>query len=139
MMMSDDEFLRRLEELLRLHGGLPSSKSHYTVEEFARLVKKAPFTIRSWCWKKRIHATKSNSMSGPYAQWVISHEEFLRYKREGLLSVRLQPRWGTPSNGICSDGEDRPDVGGETGGPTPCPKRPRISPRAPATRKTAGG
>jgi hypothetical protein len=56
----------------------------YTTEEFARLVGRSGFQVRQWCRHRRIHCKKkSNGRS-----WVISHEELLRYRSEGLLPLR---------------------------------------------------
>lgn len=63
-------------------------KDFYEIEEFAKLVGKAAFTCREWARLGRIHAQKKNSGRGPYARWVVSHQELLRYQREGLLVRR---------------------------------------------------
>jgi hypothetical protein len=63
-------------------------KDFYEIEEFAALVGKAAFTCREWARLGRIHAQKKNSGRGPYARWVVSHQELLRYQREGLLVRR---------------------------------------------------
>ncbi len=62
-------------------------KDFYEVDQFARIVGKAPFTCREWCRLGRIKAEKWISGRGAYPAWVISHEELLRYQREGLLPV----------------------------------------------------
>jgi hypothetical protein len=63
----------------------PHLQRHYSVEEFARQVNRRPFTVREWCRLGRINASKSMTQSGPTTQWVISHEELERFRREGLL------------------------------------------------------
>jgi len=60
-------------------------KDWYDMDEFARIVGKAPFTVREWARLKRIRAEKRKSGRGAYAAWVVSHAELLRYQREGLL------------------------------------------------------
>ena len=60
----------------------------YTVEEFARAVGKAEFTIREYCRLQRLNASKRQSGRGAHASWLISHEELQRYQREGLLRGR---------------------------------------------------
>jgi len=57
----------------------------YSVEEFARIVGRAEFTCREWCRHGRIRAEKRLSGRGAFQAWVISHDELLRYQREGLL------------------------------------------------------
>lgn len=61
------------------------AKDYYEIGEFARLVDKAEFTVREWARHGRIRATKKKSGRGPHPLWVISHEELLRYRRDGLL------------------------------------------------------
>jgi hypothetical protein len=60
-------------------------KDWYTTEEFAQIVGKAEFTCREWCRHGRIHAAKRKSGRGKSCSWATSHEELLRYQREGLL------------------------------------------------------
>lgn len=89
--MNAEEVLHALErieaavtELLRQR----TVKEHYEIEEFAGIVGKACFTCREWARLGRIRAEKKNSGRGPHARWVVSHEELLRYQKEGLLSPR---------------------------------------------------
>jgi hypothetical protein len=63
----------------------------YSTDEFARLVAKAEFTVREWCRHGRIKAQKRLSGRGNSPAWVISHEELLRYQREGLLRLLEKP------------------------------------------------
>jgi hypothetical protein len=60
-------------------------QSHFSVEEFAAIVGRAPFTVREWCRLGRIRAEKSMTQCGPSSAWVISAEELDRFRREGLL------------------------------------------------------
>jgi predicted site-specific integrase-resolvase len=57
-------------------------------EEFAQLVGKAEFPVREWCRHGRIKPEKRLSGRGAYPAWVISHQELLRYQKEGLLPPR---------------------------------------------------
>lgn len=78
-----------MHELLRqLHVERCESKAWYSIEEFARLVGREPFTCREWCRQRRIQASKKRSGRGAHASWAIAHEELERYRREGLLSGR---------------------------------------------------
>lgn len=83
--MSIEQRLDKIESLLTSLVERQSVKNHYEVEEFARLVGKAPFTVREWARLGRIKADKRMSGRGAFASWVISHHELLRYQREGLL------------------------------------------------------
>jgi predicted site-specific integrase-resolvase len=81
------EKLERIESLLALLVERQQTKEWYTTEELARLLGKAEFTVREWCRLGRIRAVKRQSGRGAYSAWVISHEELLRYQREGLLPL----------------------------------------------------
>jgi hypothetical protein len=81
---------QRLEELRALVLVLiqrQTLKDYYEIEEFARLVGKAPFTCREWARFGRIRAEKKLSGRGAHACWVVSHTELMRYQREGLLPI----------------------------------------------------
>jgi hypothetical protein len=60
-------------------------KDWYTPAEAAALLGKEEFTVREWCRNHRINAEKQKSGRGPHRGWAISHDEILRYQREGLL------------------------------------------------------
>ena len=62
-------------------------KDWYTTAEVASLLGKAEFTVREWCRLGRVHADKRECGRGPYQEWIISHDEFLRIQNEGLLPV----------------------------------------------------
>jgi Helix-turn-helix domain len=72
---------QRLDELVAAR----TIKDWYSTEEFARMVDREDFTVREWARRGRIRAKKRNSGRGPHAEWVVSHDELLRYRREGLL------------------------------------------------------
>jgi len=87
----NEEILERLDRVEAMLGVLierQTIKDYYDVDEFARLVAKAPFTVREWCRLGRIHAEKRNSGRGAYPAWCISHQELLRFQREGLLPLK---------------------------------------------------
>ncbi len=83
--MSIDERLDRIESLLAALVERETVKDWYSTDEFARLVGKAEFTVREWARLGRIHAEKRQSGRGAHPAWVISHDELLRYRRDGLL------------------------------------------------------
>jgi hypothetical protein len=80
-----DERLDQIEELLLVLVERQQVRDWYTTEQVAQLVKKAEFTVREWCRLGRIRAEKRHSGRGAHPAWVVSHQELLRYQREGLL------------------------------------------------------
>lgn len=84
--MTIEERLERIEAALLLLCGRHEAKAWYSVEEFAHLVGREPFTCREWCRRGRIHAVKKQSGRGAHVAWGISHFELERYRREGLLA-----------------------------------------------------
>jgi hypothetical protein len=75
----------RISELLDIVVSQRAIKDWYTNEEFAALVNRTPFTTREWCRHGRVRAEKRRSGRGKHCAWVVSHDELLRYQREGLL------------------------------------------------------
>lgn len=63
-------------------------KDWYSIEEFAQLVGKAEFTVRNWARLGRIHAAKKGSGRGAFQAWAVSHQELLRYQKDGLLTQK---------------------------------------------------
>jgi len=88
--------LDRIEAILNALMDRQTVKDFYDVAEFARLVGKAEFTVREWARLGRIRGQKRRSGRGAHASWVVSHEELLRYQKEGLLPMvsanSTQPR-----------------------------------------------
>jgi hypothetical protein len=60
-------------------------KDWYSTEEVAQIVGKAEFTVREWCRLGRVLAEKRRSGRGAHPAWVISHQELMRYQKEGLI------------------------------------------------------
>ena len=79
--------LKRIEDMLTSLVERQQPREWYSVEEFARCVGKAEFTVRSWCRLGRVRAEKRLSGRGAFPAWCISHQELLRYQREGLIPV----------------------------------------------------
>ena len=85
--MTLDERLERIEQMLVVLVERQMAKEWYATDEFARLVGKAEFTVREWCRHGRVKAEKRNSGRGAFPAWAISHDEYLRYQREGLRAL----------------------------------------------------
>jgi hypothetical protein len=83
--MTVEERLEKIEAMLIVLVDRQTIKDFYDVEEFARLVGKATFTVREWCRLGRIRADKKLSGRGAHARWAVPHIELLRYQHEGLL------------------------------------------------------
>jgi hypothetical protein len=83
--MTIEERLEKMEAMLVVLVERQTVKDWYSTGEFAQLAGKAEFTVREWCRLGRIRAEKRLSGRGAFPAWCISHQEFLRYQREGLL------------------------------------------------------
>lgn len=83
--MSIEDRLVAIERLLLQLIAKEQNRQWYSIEEFAQAVRRSAFTCRQWCRSGRVHAQKKRSGRGAHASWVISHEELLRYQRDGLL------------------------------------------------------
>ena len=83
--MTLDERLEKIESLLVVLVERRQIREFYEIEEFARLVGRGRFTVREWARHGRIRAEKKLSGRGAHAGWAVSHDELLRYQREGLL------------------------------------------------------
>jgi len=83
--MSSDEKLDNIVAMLTTLVEQRTIKEFYEIEEFARLVGKSCFSCREWCRLRRINAEKKLSGRGAHFRWCVSHREWLRYQREGLL------------------------------------------------------
>jgi Helix-turn-helix domain len=85
--MNLEERLEKIEGMLVALVERQQVREWYTVEELARIVGKAEFTVRGWCRLGRIKALKRESGRGAYCSWAIAHEELLRFQRQGLLPL----------------------------------------------------
>jgi hypothetical protein len=83
--MTIEERLEHIEQLLTALVERQQVQEWYTVEEFARIVGRSEFTCREYCRLGRVRASKRAHGAGQYKTWVISHEELLRFQRDGLL------------------------------------------------------
>ena len=83
--MTIDERLEKMEALLAVLAERPQIRDWYTTAQFASLIRRAEFTVRELCRHGSIRAEKMLSGRGGSFQWTISHDEFLRYQKEGLL------------------------------------------------------
>ena len=89
--MTIDERLERIEAMLTVLVDRQTVKDFYEIEEFAKIVGKAAFTVREWARLGRIRGTKRRSGRGAFCSWVVSHAELMRYQKEGLLPLPSSP------------------------------------------------
>ena len=83
--MTIDERLERIEAILSTLVERQTVRYWYSTEQFAQLAGKSEFTIREYCRLGRLKAEKRRSGRGAHPAWVISHAEWQRFQREGLL------------------------------------------------------
>src|SRR5205814_1004937 len=88
--MTLEERLEKIEAMLVVLAERQQVREWYSVEEFARLVRRSTFTCREWCRRGRIQAEKKSSGRGAHTSWAISHAELLRFHREGLRPAPRQ-------------------------------------------------
>lgn len=77
--------LQRLEAKIDALMSQHENKPYYSVEEVAQILGKAPFTVRGWARNGRIAAEKRPCGRGLSREWMISREELIRLRSEGLL------------------------------------------------------
>jgi hypothetical protein len=87
--------LDRIEAAIRRLTSQPGTKEWYSVDEAAAALGKASYTVREWCRLGRIHATKQRHARGPHPEWVISHDELARVRRDGLRPLPPRPAGAT--------------------------------------------
>ena len=83
-----EERLEKIEAMLVVLVERQAVREWYTTEQMAELLGKSEFTVREYCRLFRLNAEKRVSGRGKYPQWVVSHNEYLRYQKEGLLPIR---------------------------------------------------
>lgn len=86
--MTLEERLERIELLLASLVERERVREFYSVEEFARIVDRAPFTVREWARHGRLNTVRKESGRGAYRSYAIAHDELLRFQKEGLLPLR---------------------------------------------------
>jgi hypothetical protein len=85
---STEQYLKRIESKLDSLLRQRQEKEWYTTTEFAEVLGKAEYTVREWCRQGRIHAQKKGNGRGKYQSWAVSHDELLRFQRDGLIPER---------------------------------------------------
>jgi len=83
-----------LERLIRIESALETLIEQRTIQEWydtatvAKLLGRSHYRVREWCREGRVRAEKRPCGRGNSREWMISHEELMRIKSEGLLPLR---------------------------------------------------
>lgn len=77
--------LSRIETVLNEPREAAFQKDWYTVAETAKILDRAPFTVREWARLGRINALKRPSGRGKASEWIIAQREIERIQNKGLL------------------------------------------------------
>ena len=87
--MNIDERLDRIEQMLSELVGQRAIKDSYTTAEVGDILEKSEYTVREWCRLGRVRAGKRACGHGKSKEWIISHQELMRLRNEGLLPLRI--------------------------------------------------
>lgn len=86
-MTLDESLKKTLEKIEAMLAVLVERQQEwFSIEEFARMIGKAQYTVRQWARLGRIRASKRLSGRGAYRAWCVHRIEIARYQREGLVS-----------------------------------------------------
>lgn len=85
---SIDERLDRIESMLAALVERQTVKEWYATVEVAKMLGRAEYTVREWCRQGRIRARKKPCGRGKGGEWLVSHDEVVRLRSEGLLPFR---------------------------------------------------
>lgn len=78
------ERLERIEATLATLVQQRKTKDYYTTADLAEILGKAEFTVREWCRHGRLHAEKRECGRGRSHEWIVAHDELVRYQHHGL-------------------------------------------------------
>ena len=90
------ERLERIETALAILVKQRQVQDSYDTKTTAELLGKSPYTVREYCRHGRIHAQKRACGRGNSEEWMISHDELMRIKAEGLLPDPMSYRHPRP-------------------------------------------
>jgi hypothetical protein len=84
------ERLERIETVMRALAAPRPAQEWYDTATAAKILGKATYSVREWCRLARVRAEKRACGRGTSKEWMISHEELMRVKSEGLLPLPLR-------------------------------------------------
>ena len=79
------EKLDRIEATLAVLVEQRQIQDWYDTKTAAKILQRSPYSIREWCRSGRVNAEKRASGRGNSKEWIISHEELMRIRSQGLL------------------------------------------------------
>ena len=85
-----DEIIKRLDRIEMVLGSLIEQQQvqdWYDTKTVAEILDRSAYRVREWCRLGRVRAEKRPCGRGNSREWMISHEELLRIKSEGLLPL----------------------------------------------------
>jgi hypothetical protein len=83
--------LDTIENLLRELVSQRVIKDFYSTAEVAARVDRSEYQVRQWCRTGRIQAVKRNTGRGRSKEWMVPHDELVRYENHGLRAVGQSP------------------------------------------------
>ncbi len=83
------ERLDKIEAALAVLVEQRQVQDWYDTATAAGILRKSAYSVREWCRLGRVRAEKRPCGRGLSKEWMISHEELMRIKPEGLLPQRL--------------------------------------------------
>jgi hypothetical protein len=87
MSPSTEERLATIESLLRELVSQRTVKEYYSTADVAGRVGRSEYQVCEWCRAGRIQAVKRNTGRGRSKEWMVSHDELIRYESHGLRAV----------------------------------------------------
>jgi len=82
------ERLERIETALVTLIEQRQVQDWYDTATIAKILGKSAYRVREWCREGRVNAERRPCGRGRVREWMISHEELMRIKSQGLLPQR---------------------------------------------------
>jgi len=79
--------LDRIEDTLAVLVQQRMVQDWYDTRTVAEILGRSQYRVREWCRLGRVQAEKRPCGRGTSKEWMISHEELMRIKSEGLLPL----------------------------------------------------